>query len=227
MRSKSLLAPFCPRQKNKAHHLVSLWLRRWDLFEWWRKLSANTTMGYLPLGIVLLSDWSVCARCGLVAPSWQYTATGGGMDPTPLSELMNNCKLECEQGWWKVQSATRSVHIERSSWGLKPISTQATKEKNSVTRMGNWISLVAEMGFEKTKRLSAILRSDTQNYAVCRHCSVGHRPRLLWRFVLCATAARICTFKRMVVYASFSPQNRFKGLKVIRLKPHLAPFLPR
>ena len=75
-----------------------------------------------------LSDWSVCARCGLVAPSWQYTATCGGMDPTPLSELMNNCKLECEQGWWKVQSATRSVHIERSSWGSKPISTQATKE---------------------------------------------------------------------------------------------------
>ena len=29
----------------------------------------------------------------------QYTATRGGMDPTPLSELMNNCKLECEQGW--------------------------------------------------------------------------------------------------------------------------------
>jgi len=30
----------------------------------------------------------------LVAPSWQYTATSGGMDPAPLSELMNNCKLE-------------------------------------------------------------------------------------------------------------------------------------
>ena len=106
-------------------------------------------MGYLPLGIVLLSDWSVCARCGLVAPSRQYTATSGGMDPAPLSELMNNCKLECEQGWWKVQSATRSVHIERSSWGSKSHQLrQPKKRKNSITRMGNWVSLVAEMGFE-------------------------------------------------------------------------------
>ena len=37
--------------------------------------------------------------------------------------------LGCEQGWWKLKRATRSVLRERSSWGSKPISTQATKEK--------------------------------------------------------------------------------------------------
>ena len=83
--------------KKRRLTVVSLWPGRWDLIGWWRKQSANTTMGYLPLGIVLLSDWSVCARCGLVAPSWQYTATSGGMDPAPLSELMITVSLSANK----------------------------------------------------------------------------------------------------------------------------------
>ena len=42
----------------------------------------------------------------------------------------------------------RSV-IERSSWGSKSYqSRQPKKRRNSITRMGNWVSLVAEKGFE-------------------------------------------------------------------------------
>ena len=38
--------------------------------------------------------------------------------------------------------------IERSSWGSKSHRSRQPKRKNSTTRMGTWVLLVAEMGFE-------------------------------------------------------------------------------
>ena len=77
-------------------------------------------------------------------------------------------------------------------------SSMLNKRKTQDTERVPCVSLVAEMGFvcpvcfcvKLSSGLSAILRSNTQNDAVCCRCNGKHRPRRARRLALVRSGHR-------------------------------------
>ena len=78
-------------------------------------------------------------------------------------------------------------------------------------------NMVAEMGFQNKKGLSAILRSDTQNDAVCRRRNGGHRPRQFASLVF--TKQNYTNIGNVDALAT--KQTRGQRAKLVRFKSHL------
>ena len=73
------------------------------------------------------------------------------------------------------------------------------------------------------KGLSAILRSDTQNDAVCRRCDGGHRPRQFASLVF--TKQNYTNIGNVDALAT--KQTRGQRAKLVRFKSHLAPIFAK
>ena len=133
------------------------------------RLGANITTGYLPLGILLCDGWFVCShhssvfRAGNIPPP--YRRNGSRQFASLIFRRATPSKQRSGWGW--LQRSKPEVR-ERSSWGSNPISARGVKKKNSAIPYGITELFGCGDGIKKGRGLSAILRSDTQNDAVCR-----------------------------------------------------------